>query len=294
MKRKEKKKMKLDYIREHNAFYTLSTRKRISPLAQLMWYKLFALNNCTYGDGRLQISNNKLSGLMDVDNINRLSDARSELAALGIIDYIPGKKREPGVYRINSVCDIVFGKQIENEYESGDETEDETEEGTEDATGDVFVESTYIYNKIKNKNKNKTRNKNKTPEVSARDNNSFSDPFIENGNKDAQKSGEGLFDLFWEAYPKKIGRENAKKAFAASGIDDLLIGEILSAVERACRKKAWSRENGRYIPLPERYITEKRWTDVIDDGDIAERDSFGDAEDFLAAAIRKGLKTDLP
>ena len=110
------------------------------------------------------------------------------------------------------------------------------------------------------------------------------------------KRGAGtpdMFEAFWENYPKKKGYEKAREAFLSADIDGETFGQIMSALNKAKDTVAWNLECGRYVPSPERYIREKRWNDVITDGELRTAepagDSFGDADEFLAAAIRKGM-----
>lgn len=72
------------------------------------------------------------------------------------------------------------------------------------------------------------------------------------------------FDRFWSAYPKKVGKEPARKAFdKALGI--AAIESLLTAIERQKCSSQWSRDNGQYIPNPATWLNQRRWEDEITD-----------------------------
>ena len=69
------------------------------------------------------------------------------------------------------------------------------------------------------------------------------------------------FDEFWEAYPKKKAKEDARKAWAKLKPDETLGKVIIQAVEAAKKSKDWQKEKGQYIPHPATYLNGKRWED---------------------------------
>lgn len=69
------------------------------------------------------------------------------------------------------------------------------------------------------------------------------------------------FDALWAAYPKKKGKENAKKAFVKLSPNDTLFVQMLKALEAQKRSDDWNRDEGRYIPYPATWINNRRWED---------------------------------
>lgn len=69
------------------------------------------------------------------------------------------------------------------------------------------------------------------------------------------------FIRFWEKYPKKKGKQAAKKAFAKLCPDETLLGAMLCALEKQRLCTEWQREGGRFIPLPASWINGRRWED---------------------------------
>lgn len=82
-----------------------------------------------------------------------------------------------------------------------------------------------------------------------------------------------MFETFWKAYPKKVKKQNALREFKKiKGIEELM-PTILADLDIKKQSKDWTKDNGQYIPDPERYIKNERWNDV---NEVAERQAFID------------------
>jgi hypothetical protein len=68
------------------------------------------------------------------------------------------------------------------------------------------------------------------------------------------------FKLFWDAYPRKIREVDARAAFEAV---DVPVSVLLDAIEQQKHGSEWTRENGRFIPSPARWLKGRRWTDGV-------------------------------
>jgi hypothetical protein len=77
-----------------------------------------------------------------------------------------------------------------------------------------------------------------------------------------QSQKDTAFDSFWSAYPKKVGKAYALKAWkknhAAQHID-----KALKTIERMKATDQWQREGGRFIPNPATWINQGRWDDEV-------------------------------
>lgn len=69
------------------------------------------------------------------------------------------------------------------------------------------------------------------------------------------------FDQFWAAYPKKTGKEAARKAWSKT--KGTALDAILTALEAQKRSDQWHRDNGRYIPNPATWLNQGRWQDEL-------------------------------
>jgi len=72
--------------------------------------------------------------------------------------------------------------------------------------------------------------------------------------------GEADFERFWQAYPKKVGKKSARKAFVRAKMP---VGPLVTAIERQKCSDQWSRDNGQYIPNPATWLNQGRWEDEL-------------------------------
>ena len=102
-------------------------------------------------------------------------------------------------------------------------------------------------------------------------------------------NARGAFDVFWDAYPKKVGKAQAKKSFAKVKVP---LQTLLSAIEVQKQSTQWQKDGGQYIPNPATWLNQGRWEDelqcdttsqkdplleMIERGDF--RDNGGNSED---------------
>ena len=81
--------------------------------------------------------------------------------------------------------------------------------------------------------------------------------------KDRQDNTEPVrqgqdFERFWEAYPRKAGKEEARKAFQRV---DVPVGVLVDASSVQRKSAQWQKEGGRYIPFPANWLNQRRWED---------------------------------
>lgn len=71
---------------------------------------------------------------------------------------------------------------------------------------------------------------------------------------------DASFDAFWAAYPRKVGKEAARKAFTKAKVD---LGTMLSAIEVQKQSAQWQKEGGRFVPSPATWLNQGRWSDEL-------------------------------
>jgi hypothetical protein len=71
------------------------------------------------------------------------------------------------------------------------------------------------------------------------------------------------FDAFWDAYPRKVGKQAAFKSWSKINPGVALTDTILTAIANQKDGRDWTREDGRYIPNPATWLNQGRWDDVV-------------------------------
>ena len=83
------------------------------------------------------------------------------------------------------------------------------------------------------------------------------------------RDGKGSFDAldlerdfvaFWARYPKKVGKQDARKAWMAS-TSLPSFPAVMNGLDRSIGSDQWTRDGGRYIPHPATWLRHEQWTD---------------------------------
>jgi hypothetical protein len=73
------------------------------------------------------------------------------------------------------------------------------------------------------------------------------------------------FLKFYEAYPRKVGKEPAWKAWKKRNGDRPDIETLLKILEEQKRSDQWQKEGGQFVPLPATWINQGRWDDKLEE-----------------------------
>lgn len=118
-----------------------------------------------------------------------------------------------------------------------------------------------------------------------------SDEGADEGKKDVI---EARFAEFWNAYPKKVAKQYALKAWKRLRPDAELHEKIMQAVNAQKRSEQWRRDNGRYIPNPATWLNGGQWDNELEEV-TTDAENRGDPERSSAADAgrdyAKGFKT---
>lgn len=93
--------------------------------------------------------------------------------------------------------------------------------------------------------------------------NPITNPITNNPPKSPKGEPEG-FAEFYAAYPNKVARPSAAKAFAKVTAP---LGVLLAAIEKQKRTPAWRKDKGQFIPMPATWLNNERWNDQIEGSD---------------------------
>ena len=101
------------------------------------------------------------------------------------------------------------------------------------------------------------------------------------------------FERFWSAYPKKQGKEEARKRFKKINPSEALLQRMLFAIEEQKKSNQWKAEQGRFIPNPSTWLNRGQWEDetlpeipVAQDVGTPIGSSF-DTDDLFQAALKR-------
>lgn len=78
-----------------------------------------------------------------------------------------------------------------------------------------------------------------------------------------QKLHSEHFDVFYAAYPRKVGKTQAIKAFKSAKVDEQLLQVILADIDRRMSGGEWTVEKVQFIPHPSTYLNNRRWEDEV-------------------------------
>lgn len=76
------------------------------------------------------------------------------------------------------------------------------------------------------------------------------------------------FALFWKAYPRKVAKGDAKKAFTkiikAQHDVEKFMDTLLASIEWWKSQAGWKKDNGKFIPYPATWLNRGSWEDSVE------------------------------
>lgn len=101
---------------------------------------------------------------------------------------------------------------------------------------------------------------------------------------------ETRFDEFWAAYPRKVGKGDARKSWAKLKPSATLHKKILASIADALESVDWQKDEGDFIPHPTTWLNRSGWEDELrkkrDDSFTAGQPGHGGGSDFMEIARR--------
>ena len=74
---------------------------------------------------------------------------------------------------------------------------------------------------------------------------------------------DAWFEEFWRTYPRREAKKNALAAWKKLKVNPEMMSGIMAALRKQTGSEQWTREGGRYIPLPATWLNGRRWEDEI-------------------------------
>ena len=69
------------------------------------------------------------------------------------------------------------------------------------------------------------------------------------------------FVRFWNAYPKRVAKKEARQAWAVLSPSPETVDRMLRTLDWQCRQPNWIRDGGQFIPYPASWLRAERWDD---------------------------------
>lgn len=88
---------------------------------------------------------------------------------------------------------------------------------------------------------------------------SESNPNPESESESESNPRAGAFAEFWAAYPRKVGKEAARRAFAKVPKEAWPL--LVPAINAQKLSRQWQKDGGQYIPNPATWLNQGRWED---------------------------------
>ena len=64
-------------------------------------------------------------------------------------------------------------------------------------------------------------------------------------------------------YPRKEAKKNALAAWKKIHVNEGLMEKIMAGLQKQVKSDQWTREGGRFIPLPATWLNGRRWEDEV-------------------------------
>lgn len=98
--------------------------------------------------------------------------------------------------------------------------------------------------------------------------------------------GAGLFEEFWAAYPRKVGKDAAFKSFEKRKPDRAMLDQMLAAIATQKGSPQWTKDAGDYIPHPSTWLNQGRWQDEESSVSVFEQRTAGWSSYARSQAMR--------
>lgn len=76
-----------------------------------------------------------------------------------------------------------------------------------------------------------------------------------------QVGADMFFTTFWDTYPRKVGKEAARKAWKKINPSETLAQQIIDSLPNQITSEQWQKEDGQFIPYPATWLNQGRWED---------------------------------
>lgn len=87
-------------------------------------------------------------------------------------------------------------------------------------------------------------------------------PHPQDGTGIIVESDADMFEQFYQAYPRKVGKKNALKSWTRIKVTPELFTKIMTALEIVKKTNQW--QDIQYVPHPATWLNQERWEDEVE------------------------------
>lgn len=95
----------------------------------------------------------------------------------------------------------------------------------------------------------------------------------DNRNRSKEKWNMSGFIKFWDAYPRKVSKADAEKAFGKLDFENPTTEVLLKSIEEWKKSAQWQEEDGKFIPYPATWLNKRLWESEVKPG-ISNKQNF--------------------
>ena len=110
-------------------------------------------------------------------------------------------------------------------------------------------------------NQNQNQNQNQSQNQNQNQKQIYKPKKKERKEKDIEKGF--LFERFWTAYPRKVAKQTAMRAFEKIDPDEAMLETMIAAVGKWKMTDQWNEAGGQFIPHPATWLNQRRWEDEL-------------------------------
>lgn len=82
--------------------------------------------------------------------------------------------------------------------------------------------------------------------------------------KEIKVDYDELFDRFWKAYPKKVGKDKCSRWFKTHKVTEDFVNDLVLSLQKQSKSQQWSKNKGQYIPHPYTWLNRGGWNDELE------------------------------
>lgn len=227
----------LDYLNDFNRWLESNT---LPGNAQLLYFRLLNVFNRAGWPEHVQVDTLRLMVFSDSKSEKTARLARDKLAECGLIRFEKGKK---------GVCTSYYLRELKQVINTGEKLPGNSCLESRSESFPVSYPEFCRESSLHNKNK-------------IIDKEDIDIPHSPQKRKDGEeKYHSNLFDEFWKAYPRRVGKADAIKAWKKLKPDESILATMIVAINKQRQTEQW--QNEKFIPYPASWLNGRRWEDEI-------------------------------